>query len=123
MEECKKTKFASEKEALVRLGKIKNRPQKEVFPIRAYLCRCLFWHLTSRLDVKDIQKENENLKLVNIKLIEELRTLKSEQNKINSLGVSVNKIVIKQKEQIKSLQAIIEKMLVFESMLEKKRPK
>lgn len=123
MEACKKTKFASEKEALVRLGEMKNGPQKGTFPIRAYLCRCLFWHLTSRLDVKDIQKENENLKLVNNKLIEELRILKGEQNKINSLGVGVNKVVIKQREQIKSLQAIIEKMLVFESMLEKKRPK
>lgn len=59
---CKKVKYSSEKDALFALDKIRLDSNKKVIPIRAYHCHCGLWHLTSRLDIKDIQKENEKLR-------------------------------------------------------------
>ena len=59
---CKKVKYSSEKDALFALDKIRLDSNRKVIPIRAYHCHCGLWHLTSRLDIKDIQKENEKLR-------------------------------------------------------------
>lgn len=62
MEKCNKVKFACENAALFAMKKIKETSKKKVVPVRPYKCYCGLWHLTSRLDIKDIQKENKLLK-------------------------------------------------------------
>lgn len=59
---CKKIKYKAENDALLALNKIKKDTKRKIVPIRAYHCHCGAWHLTSRLDVKDIQEENQKLR-------------------------------------------------------------
>jgi hypothetical protein len=47
---CKKVKFANEKEAELGLQKIMENSDRDKVPIRAYLCNCGSWHLTSKVD-------------------------------------------------------------------------
>ena len=59
---CKKIKYKAENDAILALNKIKKDTKRKIVPIRAYHCHCGAWHLTSRLDVKDIQEENQKLR-------------------------------------------------------------
>lgn len=46
--ECHKTRFATKEDALFYLKKIRKESTREIIPVRAYLCRCKAWHLTSQ---------------------------------------------------------------------------
>lgn len=77
MEVCKKTRYASEKDANDDIARIRAKSKRETVPIRSYRCNlCGFWHLTSREDyrekINDLQKEIENLKSENSRLKSEL---------------------------------------------------
>lgn len=56
--ECNKSKFLNEKFALDWIEKLKRTSVREKVPLRAYLCtRCGTWHLTSRPEFGDPEKE------------------------------------------------------------------
>lgn len=80
--ECKKVKYATEEYALFDIERIGKKSNRSKVPTRAYFCHCGSWHLTSRIDEKQIlisklRLENHELKLK----IKEL-------NKINQEGLS-----------------------------------
>lgn len=75
---CKKVKFACENAALFAMKKIKETSKKKVLPVRPYSCYCGAWHLTSRLDIKDIQAENKLLKDKIKELEEKIYALESQ---------------------------------------------
>lgn len=79
-QKCKKASFVSEKEALFSLEKIKKVSTRQVIPTRVYLCFCGKWHLTSRLDIKEIEKENQELKKKNDILEKKIQALTKKNN-------------------------------------------
>ena len=101
-QKCKKTSFNSEKEAIFSLEKIKKVSTKKVIPTRAYECFCGKWHLTSRLDIKDIQRENEELKRKNEILEKKVQALSKKNNITKKLIYSLISINfdLKTKENI-----------------------
>ena len=75
---CKKVKFVNDQESLKKLSFIQEKSKRKVIPVRAYLCKyCNKWHLTSRLDTFELQKENERLKSKILELQKELSRLNS----------------------------------------------
>jgi hypothetical protein len=88
MKKCNKIHYKTEEDAKKHLSKIRLGSTREILPVRAYLCYCGYWHLTKRLDIKEIEKENENLK----DLIKKLRF------RISSL-MKQKKILIKKNKQ------------------------
>jgi hypothetical protein len=79
MKPCNKIRYATEKDALFALDKIKEQSVKEKKPIRAYKCYCGAWHLTSRKDLKDIATENTQLKDTILELQNQIINIKSQQ--------------------------------------------
>lgn len=65
---CKKVKFANEKEATFALEKVAKLSTRKNIPIRCYKCKCGGWHLTSRPDSFELQKQVEKLKIENAEL-------------------------------------------------------
>ena len=65
---CKKASFASEAVAVYYIDKLKRTSEREIKPVRAYLCpECFTWHLTSiknttDFDISRQEKEIERLK-------------------------------------------------------------
>lgn len=58
IQECKKTKYASAKWALLDIDRINKKSTRYKLPIRAYLCQfCGAWHITS-----EEYKANKNAK-------------------------------------------------------------
>ena len=113
MDKCKKVKYATEKEALVQLEKIISRSSKAKNPSRAYSCFCGAYHLTSRLDIKDIQTENELLRSVNQKLVKQINELVSKENMEIKSKIAIDEIVINQRKQINKLQDYIRNEIVL----------
>ncbi len=79
MKLCNKIRYATEKDALFALEKIKEQSVKQKKPIRAYKCYCGVWHLTSRKDLKDIAAENTELKNTINNLNQKIINIESEQ--------------------------------------------
>ena len=68
-ENCKKVKFATEKDCNFYIEKLKKTSERSKLPTGSYLCnKCLCWHLTSRTDkdLSEIKKLKEIIKLKNI---------------------------------------------------------
>lgn len=80
MKLCNKIRYATEKDALFALEKIKEQSIKQKKPIRAYKCYCGAWHLTSRKDLKDIAAENAELKNTINNLNQKIINIESEQH-------------------------------------------
>lgn len=83
---CHKVKFATEKDALFYINKLKQTSKREKIPTRAYLCGyCRTWHLTSKVDFnKEVEILNDKISLLekeNLALKQENLTLKSVDNK------------------------------------------
>jgi hypothetical protein len=62
-----KTKYSSENLAIIDIERIKNKSTRDKVPIRAYLCQCGSWHLTSKVRrddkiIEELKQENELLK-------------------------------------------------------------
>ena len=87
---CTKSRYASEKMALIDIKRFAKESTRKEIPIRAYHCdKCNSWHLTSRPDIDFLVNENKNLKEELEKRINEVRTLNKtiitfENRKINS---------------------------------------
>jgi pyruvate/2-oxoacid:ferredoxin oxidoreductase beta subunit len=79
MKRCNKIRYATEKDALFALEKIKEQSVKQKKPIRVYKCYCGAWHLTSRKDLKDIAAENAELKNTINNLNQKIINIESEQ--------------------------------------------
>lgn len=79
MKPCNKIRYATEKDALFALDKIKKQSVKEKKPTRTYKCYCGAWHLTSRKDLKDIATENTQLKDTILELQNKIINITSEQ--------------------------------------------
>ena len=97
MNDCKKIGFEDEKSANFTLKKIIEVSKKKILPKRVYKCiRCSKWHLTSKPDIKVLQKQNLELRSLVMEYkstVEEysikLRVLKKEkyslQKEVNDL--------------------------------------
>ena len=82
--DCKKTKFATEKDAEFFINKLKTTSVRHEKPTRSYLCPyCFLWHLTSKTKEEfdavvtlkekinklstDLTKKNEMLRMLDLK--------------------------------------------------------
>lgn len=121
---CKKVGYDTEQNAIETLYKLGRKLNPKKKPIRIYQCYCGKWHLTSRMDVKDISSENEILKKRIAELEETNLNLQKEINKYNyhnTIHISNNstmnrftanspdfaKILSEQHKQIKLLQKLL----------------
>lgn len=96
--ECKKVQYASEEYALFDVCRIKKISNRSKMPVRAYLCFCGSWHLTSRADKKD--EIISELKIKNKELeiqIKELTNL-GKSNADERLALRTNKMIIELKK-------------------------
>jgi hypothetical protein len=90
--ECKKVKFATEKDCNEHIKRLKKTSTREVKPIRGYLCPyCNTWHLTSRETFESIKIKELNITISELKVtINELKV------KINLLEGKNNKEINKE---------------------------
>jgi len=96
--DCKKVQYASEEYALFDVRRIKKISERSKMPVRAYLCFCGSWHLTSRADKKDeiiseLQIKNKQLE----KQINEFNIL-GKLNAEERLVLRTNKTIIELKK-------------------------
>lgn len=84
MSKCSKVYFEDEKNALFYIEKLKNTSERDIKPVRAYLCdKCLCWHLTS-IESKEnrqivyLNRQINNLKAKVLHLQNEISQLKNE---------------------------------------------
>ena len=89
---CKKTKYSSKEFAEFGIVHIQEKSFKAKVPVRAYLCdRCNCWHLTSKPDYFELQKEIDLLKEKNKELenaAKENELLKEKNKELGNLSKS-----------------------------------
>ena len=92
--ECKKVQYASEEYALFDVRRIKKISERSKMPVRAYLCFCGSWHLTSRADKKD--EIISELKIKNNELEKQIKELGNlgKSNAEERLALRTNKTII-----------------------------
>lgn len=92
--ECKKVQYASEEYALFDVRRIKKISERSKMPVRAYLCFCGSWHLTSRADKKD--EIISELKIKNNELEKQIKELSNlgKSNADERLALRTNKTII-----------------------------
>lgn len=92
--ECKKVQYASEEYALYDVRRIKKISERSKMPVRAYLCFCGSWHLTSRADKKD--EIISELKIKNNELEKQIKELSNlgKSNADERLALRTNKTII-----------------------------
>lgn len=98
MEPCKKVKYATEKAAdddITRIYKTSNRSK---VPVRSYLCKCGFWHLTSKKHQMEEKIEN---------LLNELDKLRKEKKEEKNARVEKMEIAVAKFEMVKALKKTI----------------
>lgn len=96
--ECKKVQYASEEYALFDVRRIKKISDRSKMPVRAYLCFCGSWHLTSRADKKD--EIISELKIKNKELENQIKELTNlgKSNADERLALRTNKMIIELKK-------------------------
>jgi predicted RNase H-like nuclease (RuvC/YqgF family) len=125
--ECTKTRFATEKDAQFYIGKIKTKSDRAIIPIRAYLCRCGAWHLTSKKDfvgendvlvkqvvnlesqINKLKEENEFLKNKNVREIDLplVKQLQAENRLLQSRNSKETEKIINADDRVKKLNETI----------------
>lgn len=92
--ECKKVQYASEEYALYDVRRIKKISERSKMPVRAYICFCGSWHLTSRADKKD--EIISELKIKNNELEKQIKELSNlgKSNADERLALRTNKTII-----------------------------
>lgn len=105
---CQKVRYSSKEFADADIEHIKNISDRKKIPLRSYLCKCGAWHLTSKMDISEISKENEALK-ERIKELEKISvSFSSPDNLVQSLQQQ-----IKNKDRIiKNLRKTNEKLII-----------
>jgi Sec-independent protein translocase protein TatA len=94
----KKSRYASEKEALAHIEIIKKKSTREKIPVRAYMCQHGHWHITSKINSEKLLETNNELgKQIEefkkeITLLKELNTAAlKKNNKEENIQVKVDK--------------------------------
>ena len=85
MNNCNKTRYITEKYALLDIERIQKKSNRDKIPQRAYFCKkCNGWHLTSHKDFKT-QIEEFELKLAKLKdIIKNYKKYLQEEKTINA---------------------------------------
>lgn len=106
--DCNKVQYGSKKMADDDIARISKKSNRSTIPIRSYICKYGFWHLTSKEDMfKYSEKEMENKRIV--ELIEEVKKLKVE---IASLKDNTNREInkeVKVDAKVQKLNELINK--------------
>lgn len=86
---CTKVKFATEKDAVFYIDKLKKTSVREKKPLRAYLCPfCISWHLTSR---EDYDTPHKNVvKWYTTQIESKNKTIVIQKNTIKELKETIN---------------------------------
>jgi hypothetical protein len=106
---CRKVRFTSEALAKTQLSAIREKSTRKKVPIRVYLCKCGFWHLTSRPDSFELESEVSTLKLENASLSESLKKAKEQIKEQSYVLQSLrDKLRNCRADKIKALKEIIE---------------
>lgn len=103
--DCTKVKYANEVFAKQDIERIRKTSTRKTIPIRAYLCYCGSWHLTSKdlptvTRLKSVLDENNQLRA-------EIKLLKSQEQRqinINKAITNLNKRLTERDKLIKSLR-------------------
>lgn len=96
--DCKKTKFATEKDAEYFIKKLKATSIRHEKPTRSYLCPfCMLWHLTS--------KTKEEVDVVN-KLKAKIEKLSADLTKKNATLFELSQKYQDAKKELKELKTI-----------------
>lgn len=104
---CTKVKYATEKNALFYIEKLKNTSKRTVVPIRAYLCPfCLCWHLTSNEKRDEVEKIKKQL------IETEMEVSKRDEiiRKKNEEMTALQKKLSEYKDKISSLKVILKRL-------------
>jgi hypothetical protein len=108
----KKSRYASEKEALAHIEIIKKKSTREKIPVRAYMCQHGHWHITSKINSEKLLETNNELG----KQIEELK------NEIILLK-KLNEKILKKSNKEENVQVKVDKRIqeLNKGMLELKK--
>jgi len=105
MNPCKKAPYANEQVAITAILKIRLFSTRQIKPVRAYLCKCGSWHLTSFKLTDDAKNTIDNLNQQITKLKKQQEELNQkylvEQQQTRKKLNERNKKLNKQKEVIK----------------------
>ena len=124
---CNKTKYGSQKEADKDIDRIRKKSKRNTIPIRSYLCKCGFWHLTSKEDkfkikLAEINMDNKKLDSLN-KEVERLgnqnKLLKEENESLKNADNKEGRHLAKVDERVKRLNEIIANKNKLISMVRK----
>src|ERR1700759_3208543 len=89
---CKKVSFATEKDAIYYIDKLKKTSIRSIIPTRSYLCtKCINWHLTSKGSYEN--RKIKELELLIKLLREENKILKSDFHKNAMIEIKVLEVV------------------------------
>lgn len=113
---CEKTRYASEQAALEDIERIQKKSTRSKVPVRAYLCGCGSWHLTSKLSKGAIAiiiqlKEtlvNREQDIIALKAENEL--LRNNHNSDDRVKVRADKRVIELTNQVAKLKQDIKRL-------------
>lgn len=112
---CEKTRYVSEKAALEDIERIQKKSTRSKVPVRAYLCGCGSWHLTSKLSKAAIAIIQLKADLVNREqdiaaLKAENELLRNNYNKEDRVKVRADKRVIELTNQVAKLKQDIKRL-------------
>lgn len=99
---CSKVKYASEEYALFDVKRIKKKSTRDKKPLRAYLCFCGAWHLTSKVDKKDIIIHDLKLKIIELETT--IRDMAKNQNKEDRIEFRKDERLIELKKENKTIR-------------------
>lgn len=113
----KKSRYASEKEALAHIEIIKKKSTRNKIPTRAYFCECGCWHITSKINSEkllitnnELGKEIEKLKQLNNILNEINESLLKKNNKKENIEVKIDKRIQELNKSVLELKKTIQRI-------------
>lgn len=114
MDNCNKTKFASEKDAVFYITKLRKTSKRDTIPIRSYKCWCGAWHLSSKKSHTEMLADIERLEKENVMLKSELDQLRNAKTKEELIEVKIavrkDELVAKMQKEINKLTQTIKRM-------------
>jgi len=129
MKPCKKVSYQTEYLAINAILKIRLYSSRQIKPIRAYLCECGSWHLTSKRlteetqdTIKNLNKQLSELKAqhgdLKRKYLLKIQNHSKELNKQTEI-IKKNELITKKDKTIKMLRETISKLITKLNQLEK----
>jgi hypothetical protein len=102
--ECRKVKFLTQEYAEYHIDKHKKRAIKKGKKARSYECHiCKCWHITSRVDFREVIKDNDNLFTRNKELEEKMKEAVKEGKAL----ICADPVVMSLKKKIKAQEVTI----------------